>query len=66
MEVFTKIIAIMNCIMVVYLFKATYYDIFEHLLAASFKDGKLFDFVSTYFGIIKRKNGGIFYLYYLV
>lgn len=55
-ETFARIIIIINSIALADFFEATYYDISEHLLAASFKDRKFFGLVSTYFNILKTND----------
>lgn len=52
-EVFTKMTAIINFIIVAYFFEAIYCHILEYLFIAHSKDKELFDHISTYFSIVK-------------
>ncbi len=47
-------------------FETTCRGIFEYLLATGFKNGGLFDLISTYFGIVETNSQGILHLHCLV
>lgn len=53
-------------IVIVTFFNKTYTTIIDHLLAVGSIDDGLFDFVSTYFGIVEINERGMLHLYCLV
>lgn len=55
-EVFAKITAIINLLVIACFFQETCYNILKHLLAVCFKNKRLFCSNSTYFGIVET-NG---------
>lgn len=55
--------ATMNLVAIARIFETICHGIFEHLLAASYKDGELLSPISTYFHIVETNSQEILHLH---